>query len=196
MTTPDFPEDNKITQDEAINALRTIRELLETVSVSAVAYRHALKVTHQTVHEQAARIAKLEATEDELCVQCNEDAARIAQLEATLQRRDITIAQTHIVVDDKLKADNRRMMTVIHQANEDMAAMRDRLGESRSQYASPMATEFADLIINARTKGKEDWIDIERARTNRIATGIRNRINDGHNTLAIIMCETLIEETQ
>lgn len=116
---------------------------------------------------------------------------------------------------DTLQAMCVRQLTVLHQANDEMKelratnkAMHDRLlanrlsthAEARYQGRSDgfeghsitprqskfMAAAMAGLILDRGA----------RPRVNRIATGILNRINDGHYKLASIMAETLVNETK
>jgi hypothetical protein len=186
MTTLDHPEDHptqphpKITEDETVNAIREARTLLETVSINTVATRHALQVTHDTVHVQAKRIAELEKDN--------------SNLEAALHRVNKEREEMRVAIEE-LEYNGDMMHKRLTAHSEARSHGKYRVPENWKIMHSNgrMAEEFADLISNAREKGKMDWIDIERERTNRIARGIRNRIKDGHTAIALLLVDALTE---
>lgn len=121
-----------ITKDQTINAIRSARELLDTVSTNTVAMRHALKVTHETVHEQAARIAELEK------VNASMHDRLTVMSDARSHGAEITPRQADWMVNILGKHDDCVPNTL------DVVGDPE-LGKSR------MAEAFADLILDTRS---------------------------------------------
>jgi hypothetical protein len=178
--------ESNVTKDAGINAVRQLR--IESETYLAAISDHML-CQRSTIAAQATSIAE----------------------------GDKVIDQLHDEID-RLKREATRMMTVIFQANKEMKDMRvdikaleynnsllhERIAEQADQRSheptedeleqadcapSSMADAFADLIVSARKTGQEQ----QQVRVNRLARGIKDRINSGHYPLAIAMCEALME---
>jgi hypothetical protein len=165
----------KITKDETINAMRQIRVLLDVASKNVVALRGTLQVTHDTVHEQAARIAELEVELDKAC--------------NAMYTKDQRLKDMYVLEEESKEL--KRLNSVMFLRLE---------AHAKQRYQGtqlPQVSEFRAFAKALETLPTFDEVErsLFRKRTNRIATGIINRIKDGHTTLAIIMAQTLKEET-
>ena len=116
----------------------------------------------------------------------------LLEMRATIAAQDVQIAslqsKVHLTAAyDQLEAENtelKRLNSVMFLRLEAHAKARYHGRDDAPDIRGFLAPEI--LVMLERDKN---------TRLNRIATGIKNRINDGHTALAIIMCETLMEET-
>ena len=203
-----------ITKDPAINLNRTAREVFDTYFNDAQKHIMAMR---KTILDQAERIEALEITEDELCIETNQQSVRVHDLE---QDNGILIAvnaqwqarydRLGEVVDElkidikELEYNNSTLHEVLSTKHDDCVP--NTLGDA-SIGKSRMAEAFADMVIEKRypmhianrlpppdlIERQVQILTDHRARLNRIADGIKNRINDGHTAMALMLCDALKE---
>ena len=186
----------KITEDENVNALRHIRETLDTVSINMVEIR-------STAVAQTARIAELENevevqkswASEYLCNMTIKDI-EINRLTEEAETNDCAIQSLQDMLDER-----EAEITELKRLNSGMFNRLEAHAKARYQGVT-ITNRQADWIANIYKDvgpglGKSHLIMAhnKQVRVNRIATGIKNRINDGHKDMAILLCAALMEDT-